>query len=101
MCGLQGLRGWAWRREDLLVASGVRSPDRPVRNESLYRLRYPGPPPPPRVTYCVVLCGTARFFEAFVYTFAVVLSLSVSYLTQLLSTYLRAACYLVHHRLDF
>jgi hypothetical protein len=28
-----------------LTPTGIRSPDRPARSESLYRLRYPGPLP--------------------------------------------------------
>ena len=27
-----------------LAPTGIRSPDRPARSESLYRLSYPGPP---------------------------------------------------------
>jgi len=32
-----------WMGEENLVAIGIRSPDRPARDESLYRLSYPGP----------------------------------------------------------
>jgi len=39
MDGHQGRSG----REENLGPTGIRSPDRPVRRESLYRLRYPGP----------------------------------------------------------
>ena len=39
--------GWApgpvWTDAENLAPTGVRSPDRPARSESLYRLRYPGP----------------------------------------------------------
>ena len=39
--------GWApepvWTGAENLAPTGVRSPDRPARNESLYRLSYPGP----------------------------------------------------------
>ena len=39
--------GWApgqvWTVEENLVTTGIRSPDRPVRSESLYRLSYPSP----------------------------------------------------------
>jgi hypothetical protein len=39
--------GWAsgpvWTDAENLVPTGIRSPDRPTRSESLYRLRYPGP----------------------------------------------------------
>jgi hypothetical protein len=37
--------GWApgpvWTGEENLAATGIRSPDRPARSQSLYRLRYP------------------------------------------------------------
>ena len=40
--------GWApgpvWIGAENLVPTGIRSPDLPARSESLYRLRYPGPP---------------------------------------------------------
>ena len=39
--------GWApgqvWASAENLVPTGIRSPDRPARNESLYQLGYPGP----------------------------------------------------------
>ena len=39
--------GWApgpvWTGAENLYPTGIRSPDRPVRSESLYRLSYPGP----------------------------------------------------------
>ena len=39
--------GWAprpvWTAAEKLAPTGIRSPDRPARSESLYRLRYPGP----------------------------------------------------------
>ena len=39
--------GWApgpvWTCAENLAPTGIRSPDRPVRSESLYRLSYPGP----------------------------------------------------------
>ena len=39
--------GWAsgpvWTGEENVVSTGIRSPDRPVRSESLYRLSYRGP----------------------------------------------------------
>jgi hypothetical protein len=39
--------GWApgpvWTGAENLVTTGIRSPDLPARNASLYRLRYPGP----------------------------------------------------------
>jgi len=41
--------GWVGPRAGLdgvenLAPTGIRSPDRPARNDSLYRLSYPGPP---------------------------------------------------------
>ena len=37
--------GWApglvWTGAENLAPAGIRSPDRPVRSQSLYRLRYP------------------------------------------------------------
>jgi hypothetical protein len=43
--------GWApgpvWTDAENLAPTGIRSPDRPARSESLYRLRYPGPQRPP------------------------------------------------------
>ena len=40
--------GWApepvWRGAEILALTGIRSSDRAVRSESLYRLSYPGPP---------------------------------------------------------
>ena len=39
--------GWApgpvWTGAENLASTGIRSPDRPARSESLYRLRYSGP----------------------------------------------------------
>ena len=39
--------GWAtrpvWTGTENLALTGIRSPDRPARNQSLYRLSYPGP----------------------------------------------------------
>ena len=38
--------GWTpgpvWTGAENLASTGIRSPDRPARSESLYRLRYPG-----------------------------------------------------------
>ena len=34
--------GWVDPRAENLAHTGIRSPDRPVRSESLYRLSYPG-----------------------------------------------------------
>jgi hypothetical protein len=36
--------GPVWTGEENLAPTGIRSPDRPARSESLYRLSYPGPP---------------------------------------------------------
>jgi hypothetical protein len=39
--------GWApgtvWEGAENLAPTGIRSPDRPARSESLYRLSYPSP----------------------------------------------------------
>ena len=32
-----------WTGAEILACTGIRTPDRPVRGESLYGLRYPGP----------------------------------------------------------
>ena len=41
--------GWApgpvWTGAESIAPTGIRSPDRPARSESLHRLRYPGPLP--------------------------------------------------------
>ena len=42
--GLGGPQGQVWTGVENLAPTGIRSPDRPVRSESLYRLRYPGRP---------------------------------------------------------
>jgi hypothetical protein len=34
--------GLLWTGAERFAPTGIRSPDRPVRNESLYGLRYPG-----------------------------------------------------------
>ena len=36
-------RGPVWTGAENLASTGIRSPDRPARSESLYRLSYPGP----------------------------------------------------------
>ena len=40
--------GWAtgpvWTGAENFAITGIRSPDRPARSESLYRLSHPGPP---------------------------------------------------------
>ena len=35
--------GPVWRGAENLAPTGIRSPDRPARSKSLYRLRYPAP----------------------------------------------------------
>ena len=37
-------QGSVWKGVENLARIGIRSPDRPARSESLYRLRYPPPP---------------------------------------------------------
>ena len=41
--------GWVpgpvWTGTESLAPTGIRSPEPPAHSESLYRLRYPGPPP--------------------------------------------------------
>jgi hypothetical protein len=54
--------GWApgpvWTGEENLVSTGIRSPDRPARSESLYRLSYAGPPHihSMHMNVCVCVC---------------------------------------------
>ena len=47
--------GWApgpvWTGAEELAPTGIRSPDREARSESLYRLSYPGPPRYPNTYY--------------------------------------------------
>jgi len=38
-----GLREAVWTGAEKLATAGIRSPDRPARSDSLYRLSYPGP----------------------------------------------------------
>ena len=49
--------GWAprpiWTGAKILVPTGIRSPDRPARSQSLYRLRYPAHTIVPYKTECV------------------------------------------------
>ena len=40
---LSGPQGRPWWVREILPITGIRSPDRPTRSESLYRLSYPGP----------------------------------------------------------
>ena len=37
-------QGPVWTGAENLASLGIRSPDRPARGESVYRLRSPGPP---------------------------------------------------------
>jgi len=44
--GTHCIGGWVdpnWTGAENLASTGIRSPDRPARSESLYRLHYPGP----------------------------------------------------------
>jgi hypothetical protein len=49
--------GPVWTAAENLAPTGIRSPDRPARSESLYRLRYPGPP---NKMVCYEKCGAAQ-----------------------------------------
>jgi hypothetical protein len=40
---LGGPQGRSGRVREISSTTGIRSPDRPARSESLYRLSYPGP----------------------------------------------------------
>jgi hypothetical protein len=40
---MDGPQGRSGRVRKISLPTGIRSPDRPPRNESLYRLSYPGP----------------------------------------------------------
>ena len=42
---LGGPQGRSGRVREISPPTGIRSPDRPARSESLYRLSYPGPVP--------------------------------------------------------
>jgi hypothetical protein len=61
--------GWApgpvWTCAKNLVPTGIRSPDRPARSQSLYRLSYRGPPGVIRVTlFCIYsLCIAPWIFR--------------------------------------
>ena len=41
---LGGPQGRVWTDAENLASTGIRSPGRPARSESLYRLNYPGRP---------------------------------------------------------
>ena len=41
---LGGPQGWSRQVRKISLPTGIRSPDRPARSQSLYRLRYPAPP---------------------------------------------------------
>ena len=65
--GLGGPQGRSGRLQKNLASTGIRSPDRPVRSESLYRLSYRGPIsqlPIPTKIYCFRL-----LFSLFAYIF--------------------------------
>ena len=51
--------GWApgpvWTGAENLALTGIRSPDRPARSQSLYRLRYPDHRS--RVTFTIITVG--------------------------------------------
>ena len=55
--------GWAigpvWTGAENLAPTGIRSPDRPARSESQYRLSYPGPPHihSKHMNVCVCVCA--------------------------------------------
>jgi len=56
--------GWApgavWTGAENIASTGIRSPDRPARSESLYRLRYPGPVGQLVPKVMAVYCGNKR-----------------------------------------
>ena len=55
--GLGGPLGPVWTDAENLAPTGIRSPDRPARSESLYRLSYPGPlsnAVPARKFHCLI-----------------------------------------------
>jgi hypothetical protein len=52
--------GPVWTGAENLAPTGIRSPDRPTRSESLYRLSYPGPQ---TNTYQVILNRFALEYE--------------------------------------
>jgi len=45
-----------WTGEENLATTGIRSPDRPARSESLYRLSYPGPHTHIHTHMCMCMC---------------------------------------------
>ena len=52
--------GWApgpvWTGVENLAPTGIRSPERPARSQSLYRLRYPGPSAAVKGSFNTALC---------------------------------------------
>jgi hypothetical protein len=53
---------WTWAKN--LAPTGIRSPDRPARSQSLYRLSYPAHPPYSAITYM----NTIRLHLCRIYT---------------------------------
>jgi len=41
--GTHCIEGWVWAGVENLAPTGIRSPDRPARSESLFRLSFPDP----------------------------------------------------------
>jgi len=48
--------GPVWTGSEILAPTGIRSPDRPARSQSLYRLSYPVP----CFVYSIVVCVECR-----------------------------------------
>ena len=60
---LDGLQGRSGRVRKISPPTGIRSPDHPTRSESLYRLRYPGPPSNCRIRSIVIYrCLMLNFY---------------------------------------
>jgi hypothetical protein len=61
--GTHFIRGWVgpvWTGTENLVPTGIRSPDRLTRSESLYRLRYPGPQGREILRFAAVFVGEVK-----------------------------------------
>ena len=56
---LGGPQGWSGRVRKISPHTGIRSPDRPARSESLYRLSYPG-----RLLACLAFISIGVFSRA-------------------------------------
>ena len=54
-----GPPGPVWSGAETFVPTGIRSPARPARSASLYRLRYPGP----RITGIVLIKTAVKVFK--------------------------------------